>query len=50
MYLWVSKDAPSDVINNIFGVPHFRAIPESMVRTIVVINMERLPKIVTCVY
>lgn len=31
MYIWVGKDAATQVIADIFGVPHFGAIPESMV-------------------
>ena len=31
LYIWVSKDAPQALIQKIFGVPHFGAIPEIMV-------------------
>ena len=31
-YIWVSKDAPQELIQKIFGVQHFGAIPEIMVR------------------
>ena len=31
MYIWVAKDAPQALIQKIFGVPHFGAIPEIMV-------------------
>lgn len=31
MYIWVAKDAPQALIQKIFGVQHFGAIPEVMV-------------------
>ena len=31
LYIWVSKDAPQALIQKIFEVPHFGAIPEIMV-------------------
>ena len=31
LYIWVSKDAPQALIQKIFGVTHFGAIPEIMV-------------------
>ena len=35
MYIWVSSDAPPQLISKIFGVDHFEAIPEDMVTTCV---------------
>lgn len=31
IYIWVSKEVPQDIVKDIFGVPHFGAIPEYMV-------------------
>ena len=31
VYIWVAKDAPQALIQKIFGVQHFGAIPEIMV-------------------
>ena len=31
MFIWVSKDSPQELIQNILGVPHFGAIVEDMV-------------------
>lgn len=31
MQIWVSKDAPQELIQKILGVKHFGAIPETMV-------------------
>ena len=31
MFIWVSKDSPQELIQNILGVPHFGAIAEDMV-------------------
>ena len=33
MYIWVSSDAPPQLIKKILGVDHFDAIPEDMVAT-----------------
>lgn len=31
LYIWVGKDAPHELVQKIFGVQHFGAIPEIMV-------------------
>ena len=31
IYIWVCKECPTEVIQAVFGVQHFGAIPESMV-------------------
>ena len=33
LYLWVCKDAPQEDISKILGVPHFGAIPETVVNS-----------------
>lgn len=49
IYIWVSKDATADVINNIFGVPHFGAIPESMTSLpLLENNLNRLTNSLIC--
>ncbi|XP_019861667.1 PREDICTED: protein transport protein Sec24A-like [Amphimedon queenslandica] len=49
IYIWVSKEAPADVINNIFGVPHFGAIPESMTSLpLLENNLNRLTNSLIC--
>lgn len=31
LYIWVGRDAPTDVIQSLFNVPNFNSIPENLV-------------------
>ena len=47
VYIWVAKDAPQALVQKIFGVQHFGAIPEVMVSSCTSIVRFCLVKLLT---